>query len=64
MYIITYPKKLCCTNLVQSEVLCLKKSEHSYYAFQCIDLLAVTENQMILTTWCIGKSPYRKQQKK
>ena len=39
----------------------LKQSEHSYFAFGCIDLLAVTENQMTLTTWCIGKIPYRKQ---
>ena len=37
-------------NLVQSEVLRLKQSEHSYFAFRCIDLLPVTENQMTLTT--------------
>ena len=26
----------------------LKQSEHSYFAFRCIDLLPVTENQMTL----------------
>ena len=46
----TYHKKLCVKNLVLSEVLCLKQSKHSYFAFQSIDLLTVTENQMILTT--------------
>ena len=46
----TYHKKLCFTNLVHPEVLYLKQSGHSYYAFRCIDLLAVTQNQMILTT--------------
>ena len=35
-------------NVVQSEVLCLKQSEHSYYAFRCIDLSTVTENQWYL----------------
>ena len=59
----TYHKKLRFKNLVQSEVLSLKQSEHSYFAFRCIDLLPVTENQMTLTTWCIGKIPYRKQKK-
>ena len=29
----TYHKKLCFTKLVQLEVLCLKQSEHSYFAF-------------------------------
>ena len=41
----------------------LKHSEHSYYAFACTDLLTVTENQMILTNWCIGRNPYRKQKR-
>ena len=44
----TYLKKFCFKNLVQSEVLRLKKSEQSYYAFLCSDLLTVTGNQMIL----------------
>ena len=39
---------VCFKNLVQSEVLCLKESEQSYYAFLCSDLLTVTGNQMIL----------------
>ena len=56
-------KKLCFTNLGQPEVLRLEQSEHSYYTFRCIDLLSVTENRMILTSWCIGKSPYRKQKR-
>ena len=50
-------------NLVHTEVLCLKESEQSYYAFRCIDLLTVTENQMILTPWCIGTCPHRKENK-
>ena len=33
--------------LVHTEVLCLKESEQSYYAFLCSDLLTVTGNQMI-----------------
>ena len=41
----------------------VKHSEHSYYAFACTDLLTVTENQMILTNWCIGRNPYRKQKR-
>ena len=55
----TYLQKLCFTTLVQPEVFCLKQSEYGYYTFRCIDSLAVTKNQMILTIWCIGKSPHR-----
>ena len=29
-------------------MLCLKQSEHTYYAFRCIDVLTVTENQWYL----------------
>ena len=32
----------------KSELLCLKESEQSYYAFLCSELLTVTGNQMIL----------------
>ena len=60
----TYLKTLCFKNLVQSGVLFLKQSEHSYYAFQCIDFLTVTENQMIiLTPWCIATCPHRKEKR-
>ena len=59
----TYHKKLYLTKLVQLEVLCLKQSEPSYFAFSCIDLLTVTENQMILTIRCIGKSACRMQKR-
>ena len=38
----------CFKNLLSSEVLCLKESEQTYYAFLCSDLLSVTRNQMIL----------------
>ena len=56
-------ENLCFTNLVQPELLCLKQLEHIYYAFRCIDWLAVTQNLMILTIWGIGKSPYGKQKR-
>ena len=44
----TYLKKFSFKNLVQSEVLCLKESEQSYYAFLRSDSLTVTGNQIIL----------------
>ena len=52
-FTITYLKNLCFKSnvfidLVQLEVLCLKQSEHGCY-IECIDLLKVTNNQMILT---------------
>ena len=44
----TYLKMFCFKHQVQSEVLCLKESEQSYYSFLCSDLLTVTGNQIIL----------------
>ena len=38
----------------------MRMTKHSHYAFECIDL-TVTENQVILTLWCIGACPQRKE---